>query len=94
MTLTTCDEEMCRKIEPNVNTTGERFEVLKKLRDAGIPTVVWLSPIRPFINDTAENVAGILELCAEAGVYGVVNSGGGKTLPLTLSCAVILSLRP
>ncbi len=41
MTLTTCDEEMCRKIEPNVSTTGERFEVLKKLRDAGIPTVVW-----------------------------------------------------
>ena len=78
MTLTTCDEEMCRKIELNVSTTGERFEVLKKLRDAGIPTVVWLSPILPFINDTAENVAGILELCAEAGVYGVVNSGGSK----------------
>ena len=50
MTLTTCDEEMCRKIEPNVSTTGERFEVLKKLRDAGIPTVVWLYPILPFIN--------------------------------------------
>ncbi len=87
MTLTTCDEEMCRKIELNVSTTGERFEVLKKLRDAGIPTVVWLSPILPFINDTAENVAGILELCAEAGVYGVVNSGGSK--PCRLLCLVL-----
>ena len=80
MTLTTCDEELCRKIEPHVSTTGERFEVLKKLQDAGIPTVVWLSPILPFINDTAENIADILELCAEAGVYGVICFGMGLTL--------------
>lgn len=80
MTLTTCDEELCRKIEPHVSTTGERFEVLKKLQDAGIPTVVWLSPILPFINDTAENIEGILELCAEAGVYGVICFGMGLTL--------------
>lgn len=80
MTLTTCDEELCRKIEPHVSTTGERFEVLKKLRDAGIPTVVWLSPILPFINDTAENITGILEMCAEAGVYGVLCFGMGLTL--------------
>lgn len=41
MTLTTADEALCRKLEPKVSTTGERFEVLKTLRDAGIPTVVW-----------------------------------------------------
>jgi len=80
MTLTTCDEELCRKIEPNVSTTKERFAVLKKLQDAGIPTVVWLSPILPFINDTRENIAGLLELCAEAGVCGVINFGMGMTL--------------
>ncbi|MDE6406673.1 MAG: radical SAM protein [Lachnospiraceae bacterium] len=80
MTLTTYDEELCRKIEPHVSTTGERFVALKKLRDAGIPTVVWLSPILPFINDTQENLSGILELCAEAEVYGVINFGMGLTL--------------
>lgn len=80
MTLTTYDEELCRKIEPHESTTGERFAALKKLRDAGIPTVVWLSPILPFINDTRENIAGILELCAEAGVYGVICFGMGLTL--------------
>jgi DNA repair photolyase len=53
MTLTTFDEELCKKIEPNVSTTRERFEVLKQMRDAGIPTVVWLCPILPFINDTS-----------------------------------------
>lgn len=80
MTITTYDEELCRKIEPNVSTTRERFATLCKLRDAGIPTVVWLSPILPFINDTEENILGILGMCAEAGVYGVINFGMGLTL--------------
>ena len=80
MTLTTCDEELCKKIEPNVSTTGERFEVRKLCRDAGIPTVVWLSPILPFINDTGENISGILKMCGEAGVYGVICFGMGLTL--------------
>lgn len=80
MTLTTYDETLCRKIEPNVCTTKERFETLKKLRDAGIPTVVWLTPILPFINDTEENISGILDMCAEAGVYGVLCFGMGLTL--------------
>lgn len=80
MTLTTCDEELCRKIEPNVCTTAARLEALKRMRDAGIPTVVWLSPILPFINDTAENISGILDMCIEAGVYGVICFGMGLTL--------------
>ncbi len=80
MTLTTYDEDLCRIIEPNVSTTAERFEVLKTLRDEGIPTVVWLSPILPFINDTEENISGILRLCAEAKVYGVICFGMGLTL--------------
>lgn len=80
MTLTTCDEELCRKIEPNVSTTGERFAVLKKLRDAGIPTVVWLSPILPFLNDTEDNISGILDMCNEAKVYGILCFGMGLTL--------------
>lgn len=48
MTLTTYDEDLCKKIEPNVSTTKERVEALKKLHDAGIPTVVWLCPILPW----------------------------------------------
>ena len=80
MTLTTCDEDLCRKSEPNVSTTEERFEVLKTLRDCGIPTVVWLSPVLPFINDTEENISGILDMCAEAKVYGVICFGMGLTL--------------
>lgn len=80
VTLTTYNENLCQKIEPNVCTTKKRFEVLKQLRDAGIPTVVWLTPILPFINDTEENISGILDYCIEAKVYGVICFGMGLTL--------------
>lgn len=80
MTLTTYDEQLCRILEPNVSSTRERVETLETLRDAGIPTVVWLSPILPFINDTEENLRGILGCCARAQVYGVICFGMGLTL--------------
>ena len=80
MTLTTYNEELCKKIEPNVSTTSECFAALKEFRTAGIPTVVWLSPILPFLNDMKENISGILEMCREAEVYGVICFGMGLTL--------------
>ena len=80
MTLTTYDEKLCRKIEPKVSGTRERFETLLKLREAGIPTVVWFTPLLPFINDTEENVRGILDYCVKAEVKGVICFGIGLTL--------------
>src|SRR5690554_6907994 len=80
MTLTTYDETLCKKIEPNVSTTRERFKVLKKMRDNGIPTVVWLCPILPFINDTEENIRGILDYCTEAQVKAILCFNMGLTL--------------
>lgn len=80
MTLTTADENLCRIIEPNVCPTKERFEALKTLRDNGIPTVVWLCPILPYINDTPENIVSILQMCIEAQVRGVICFGMGLTL--------------
>lgn len=80
MTLTTWDDDLCRVIEPNVSLTSQRFEALKRFRDAGIPTVVWLSPLLPFINDTEENITGLLGMCAEAQVKGVICFGMGLTL--------------
>ena len=80
ITMTTFNEEQCKIIEPNVSTTRERFEVLKVLRDHGIPTVVWLTPILPFINDTTENLNGILDYCIQAEVKGILCFGMGLTL--------------
>ena len=81
MTLTTFDEELCRIVEPNVCTTRRRYEVLKAFQREGIPTVVWMTPLLPYINDSLENVRGILDYCFDAGVKGVLTFGqGGMTL--------------
>lgn len=80
MTLTTYDEELCRVLEPNVCTTKRRAEVLSILREEGIPTVCWMTPILPFINDTEENIRGLLEYCITAKVYGILFWNIGVTL--------------
>lgn len=80
MTLTTYDDALCKVIEPNVSTTKQRFEALKILRDNGIATVVWLSPFLPFINDTKQNINGLLDYCDEAQVKGIICFGIGLTL--------------
>ena len=80
MTLTTADDELCRILEPNVCVSSRRVEVLKKLDAEGIPTVVWLCPILPYINDSEENISKILDFCIESNVYGVICFGMGMTL--------------
>ena len=74
------NKTLCKILEPNVSTTKERFETLLQFKEAGIPTVVWLTPILPFINDTEENIRGILEYCVEAGVKGIICFEMGVTL--------------
>ena len=80
MTLTTYDDALCALLEPNVCNAKRRIEVLETMRQRGIPTVVWLTPILPFINDTEENVAAILQECVRVGVAGIVCFDMGLTL--------------
>ncbi len=79
-TLTTFDSRLCRILEPNVCDTLSRLRALEKLRERGIPTVVWVTPILPFINDSEENVGAVLRASAECGVKGIVDFGMGLTL--------------
>ena len=80
MTLTTWDDRLCRIIEPNVADTKRRIEVLEEMQKRGIPTVVWITPILPFINDTVENLVSILNECTRVGVKGIIDFGMGLTL--------------
>lgn len=79
-TLTTYDDVLCKILEPNVCVTSRRVEVLEILKENGIPTVVWLDPILPFINDTKENIEGLLDYCIKADVKGIICFGMGLTL--------------
>ena len=80
MTLTVADDTLSRVIEPNVCTSTRRYETLKEFQRLGIPTVVWLSPILPFLTDSKENLRAILDMCFDAGVRGIVCFGAGMTL--------------
>ena len=80
ITLTTWDDGLCKILEPNVCNTKRRIEVLEMMRERGIPTVVWLTPILPFINDTEENVTAILNECVRVGVRGIICFDMGLTL--------------
>lgn len=80
MTLTTYDDDLCRILEPNVCNTKRRIEVLEEMQKRGIPTIVWLTPVLPFINDTEENISSILNECVRTGVKGIIDFGMGLTL--------------
>ena len=80
ITLTTYDDDLCAIIEPNVCNTRRRIEVLEEFRSRNIPTVVWLTPVLPFINDTEENILAILKECARVGVKGILCFDMGLTL--------------
>ena len=80
ITLTTYDDELCAILEPNVCNTKRRIEVLEKMQERGIPTVVWMTPILPYINDTEENITAILNECVRTKVKGIISFGMGLTL--------------
>ncbi len=80
MTLTTYDDDLCAILEPNVCNTKHRIVVLEEMQERGIPTVVWITPILPFINDTEENLSAILKECVRTGVKGIIDFGMGLTL--------------
>ncbi|MCR5771774.1 MAG: radical SAM protein [Butyrivibrio sp.] len=80
ITLTTYDDDLCKILEPNVCNTKRRIEVLEEMQKRGIPTIVWITPILPFINDTEENIKAILNECIRTGVKGIIDFGMGLTL--------------
>ncbi len=80
VTLTTYNDDLCSILEPNVCNTKRRIEVLERMQERGIPTIVWLTPILPFINDTEENITSIMNECVRTGVKGIIDFGMGLTL--------------
>ena len=80
MTLTVADDGLSRILEPNVCTTSRRYQVLKEFQARGIPSVVWMTPILPFLTDTEENLRKILDFCFDAGVRGILLWSAGLTL--------------
>lgn len=67
LTVTCADDSLCRKIEPGVSPSSERFDAMRVLADHGVYTGTWLNPLLPFITDTEDNVRRIVQMTADAG---------------------------
>lgn len=72
MTVTCAEDALCRKLEPHVSVTSERFRAVRALADHGVFTGVWLNPVLPFLTDSAENIRRIVRMTADSGGRFVV----------------------
>jgi len=72
LTVTCADDALCRRIEPRVSVSSERFKAMQTLADKGVLTGVWLNPLLPYLTDTEENIRRIVQLTAEHGGRFVV----------------------
>lgn len=67
ITITTCDDNLCKKVEPSVAVSSKRFETIKELSNNGIFAGILLMPVLPFLEDNEENIKGVIELAYESG---------------------------
>lgn len=67
ITITTADDLLCSKLEPNVAVSSRRFRAIKALSQEGIFTGVLLMPVLPFLEDTEDNINKIIDLAYENG---------------------------
>lgn len=67
ITITTANDSLCTKVEPNVAVASKRFEAINKLSSQGIFTGILLMPVLPFIEDSDGNILKIIRLAKESG---------------------------
>lgn len=67
LTITTAEDDLCKKVEPCVAPSSERFAAIEALAKKGICCGVLMMPILPFINDSEENIVAITERAAASG---------------------------
>ena len=72
LTITTADDQMAKRIEPNAPSTSKRFEAMKELSKKGIYTGVTLMPLLPYINDSLANLTTLLQRAADSGASYVI----------------------
>jgi DNA repair photolyase len=68
VSVTTLDRTLARAMEPRAATPERRLEAVRRLADAGVPTVVMFAPAIPGLND--HELEAVLERAAAAGALG------------------------
>ncbi len=72
LSIAFADDDLARKLEPGAPRPSKRFEAMRLLSDAGIPTRILVAPIVPGLND--EHIPALLERAKECGATGAART--------------------
>ena len=75
-TIISADDNLSRKIEPNVCASFERLKAMKQLSEQGLFIGTLLTSIILFITDTEENISNVIKMSYENGAKFVFSMGG------------------
>jgi DNA repair photolyase len=69
------DEKACSIFEPKVASPQRRLDLIRKLKDKGIPCGLFLMPVIPYVTDSKEMMEETINQTIEAGVDFIIFSG-------------------
>jgi DNA repair photolyase len=72
VSLSTLNEELRKKIEPNVASVEARLKVIQELHEAGITVGIAAIPLLPLISDDETCLGNLLEVVSERGADYVI----------------------
>nr|WP_201845627.1 Rv2578c family radical SAM protein [Myceligenerans indicum] len=70
VSLAFADEDLQQRVEPGTPTPRARLALIRAVRDAGLPCGVMVAPVLPWLTDSRDHLARLLDAVAEAGATG------------------------
>src|SRR3954447_12220105 len=70
ISLALADEGLRRLVEPGVPSVRGRLDLIRAVRDAGLPCGVMVAPVLPWLTDSTEQIDHLLGELASAGATG------------------------
>ncbi|WP_040456475.1 Rv2578c family radical SAM protein [Kribbella catacumbae] len=71
VSLALVDDDLRRLVEPGVPSVRGRLDLIRAIREAGLPCGVMVAPVLPWLTDSAEQLDHLFGELAEAGATGV-----------------------
>lgn len=65
------DADLQKQIEPGTPSPRARLDLIRAVRDAGLPCGVMVAPVIPFLTDGGRQLDGLFEALADAGATSV-----------------------
>lgn len=71
VSLAFMDKDLQQSVEPGTPTPQARLDLVRAVRDAGLPCAVMVAPVLPWLTDSHDHLGRLLDAIADAGATGV-----------------------